>query len=60
MKRVFAVIRKTEPVTILRTCGTKEAALIAAQLEKDKIPVQERSQITAVVLDDGGYEDILF
>ena len=57
---MLAVIRKTEPVTILRTCGTKEAALIAAQLKKDKTPVQERSQITAVVLDEGGYEDILF
>ena len=57
---MFAVIRKTEPFTVLRTCGTKEAALIAAQLEKDRTPMAERYLITAVVLDDGGYEDILF
>ena len=57
---MFAVIRKTEPFTVLRTCRTKEAALIAAQLEKDRTPPAERGLITAVVLDDGGYEDILF
>ena len=52
---VFAVIRKTDPVIILR-----EAALIAAQLEKNKVEAAERGTITAVVMDDGGYEDILF
>ena len=57
---MFAVIRKTEPFTVLRTCRTKEAALIAAQLEKDRTPPAERGLITAVLLDDGGYEDILF
>ena len=57
---MFAVIRKSDPFTILKTCRTKEAALIAAQLEKDRTPPAERSLITAVVLDDGGYEDILF
>jgi hypothetical protein len=29
-------------------------------LEKDKVPVSERSEIKAVVMDDGGYEDIMF
>ncbi len=57
---MYAVIKKTEPIAVLRTCNTKEAALIAAQLEKDKAPSAERSLITAVVMDDGGYEDILF
>ena len=57
---MYAVIKKTDPVTILRTCNTREAAIIAAQLEKDKLPPAERSQVTAVSMDDGGYEDILF
>ena len=57
---MFAVIRKDEPVTVLRTCSTKEAALIAAQLEKEKVGVTERGSITAVAMDDGGFEDILF
>ncbi len=60
MKQMYAVIRKTEPFRVLRICGSKEAAIIAAQLEKDKAPLNERSLITAVVLDDGGYEDIKF
>ena len=45
---------------MLRQCGSKEAALIAAQIEKEKAPLSERSQITAVALDNGGYVDILF
>ena len=57
---MFAVIRKDKPVTVLRTCSTKEGALIAAQLEKEKVEVAERGSITAVAMDDGGYEDILF
>ena len=57
---MFAVIRKDEPVTVLRTCSTKEGAIIAAQLEKEKVEVAERGSITAVAMDDGGYEDILF
>ena len=57
---MFAVIRKDEPVTVLRTFSTKEAALIAAQLEKEKVDVTERGCITAVAMDDGEYEDILF
>lgn len=57
---MFAVIRKDEQVTVLRTCSTKEGAIIAAQLEKEKVEVAERGSITAVAMDDGGYEDILF
>ena len=48
---MFAVIRKDEPVIVLRTCSTKEAALIAAQLEKEKVDVAERGSITAVAMD---------
>ena len=56
---MFAVIDK-KTNTVLRTCNSKETAIIAAQLEKDKLPSNERPQITAVAFDDGGYEDILF
>ena len=57
---MYAVIRKSNPIFVLQTCSTKEAAIIASQLEKEKAPVSERSGITAVVLDDEGYEDITF
>ena len=57
---MFAVIKKTDPIVVLRTCNTREAALIAAQLEKSKVEASERGSITAVAMDDGGYEDILF
>ena len=57
---MYAVIKKMEPEVILRTCGTKESAIIAAQLEKENAPLSERSQIAAVTMDDGGYDDILF
>ena len=56
---MFAVIDK-KTNAVLRTCNTKETAIIAAQLEKDKLPSNERQQITAVALNDGGYEDIMF
>ena len=57
---MYAVIKTTDPISVLRTCNTKETALIAAQLEKDKVELSERSKIKAVVMDDGGYTDILF
>ena len=57
---MYAVIKTTDPITVLRTCNTKETALVACRLEKDKVPVPERNTIKAVVMDDGGYEDIMF
>ena len=57
---MFAIICTTEPVTVLQTCSTREAAIIACQLEKDKVPVRERGTIRAVVLDDEGFADIVF
>ena len=57
---MFAVIRTTEPVTVLQTCSTKEFAIVICQLEKDKVPAGERGTIRAVALDDEGYTDILF
>ena len=55
---MFAVVRKTDPFTVLCTCSTKEAAIIAAQLEKEKLPLSRRPEVSAVVLDDEGYADI--
>ena len=57
---MYAVIKATDPITVLRNCNAKEAALITVQLEKDKAPASDRSLITAVAIDDGGYADFLF
>lgn len=56
---MYAVIRKTDD-SVLYTCNTKEAVIVAVQLEKSKVGLPDRKNITAVVLDDGGYSDILF
>ena len=56
---MFAVIEK-DTERVICECKTKEAAIIAAQLEKEKVGPAERRNITAVTLDDGGYTDILF
>jgi len=37
----------------------QEAAIVASQLEKDKVPLQERTTIRAVAMDDGGYAEIV-
>ena len=59
---MYAVIRENRDrsVTALRTCLSREAVIVASQLEKDKVPPAERSLIRAVVMDDGGYSEILF
>ena len=58
---MFAVIRTDADgsVTQLRTCHSREAAITAAQLEKDRLPVSERGSITAVCMDGGGYTEIV-
>ena len=56
---MFAVIEKNTD-RVITECKTKEAAIIAAQLEKEKVDPAMRQNITAVTLDDGGYSDILF
>ncbi len=56
---MYAVINKTTS-KVLSTYKSKEAAMIAAQLEKEKRSAQERKEITAVVMDDGGFMDLLF
>ena len=58
---LFVIIRTaTDGSTVtLHTCRSREAAIVAAQLEKEKVPLQERTSITAVCLDDGGYTEIM-
>ncbi len=57
---MYAVIRKTDD-SVIYTCNSKEAAIVAAaQLEKSKVGIADRQNITAVVMDDGGFSDIMF
>ena len=56
---MYAVIRRTDD-SVIHTYNSKEAAIIAAQLEKEKVGFAERNAITAVSMDDGGYTDIMF
>ena len=56
---MYAVIEK-DTERVLRQCKTREAAIVAAQLEKDKVEPSERQNITAVAYDDGGFTDIMF
>lgn len=56
---MYAVIEKDNERTI-RECNTKEAAIVAAQLEKEKLALADRQNITAVAIDDGGFTDIMF
>ena len=53
---MYAVIRENRDrsITRLQTCRTQEAAIGATQREKDKVPLQERTSIRAVAMDDGG------
>ena len=59
---MYAVIRENRDrsTTVLRTCRSREAIIVASQLEKDKVGVAERGNITAVTMDDGGYSEIMF
>ena len=56
---MYAVIRTTDDFVIY-TCNSKEAAIVAAQVEKSKVVPADRKYITAVALDDGGFTDIMF
>ena len=56
---MYAVIRKTDG-SVIFTCNSKETAIVASQVEKSKVEMSDRKNITAVVLDDGGYSDIMF
>lgn len=57
---MYAVIRENRDrsITQLQTCRTQEAAIVASQIEKDKVPLPERTEIRAVAMDDGGYTEI--
>ena len=58
---MYAVIRENRDrsITQLQTFRTQEAAIVASQIEKDKVPLPERSAIRAVAMDDGGYTEIV-
>ncbi|MBO5569330.1 MAG: hypothetical protein J6A79_10430, partial [Clostridia bacterium] len=58
---MYAVIRENRDrsITRLQTCRTQEAAIVASQLEKNKVPLPERTAIRAVAMDDGGYTEIV-
>ena len=58
---MYAVIRENRDRTItrLQTCRTQEAVIVASQYEKNKVPLQERTAIRAVAIDDGGYTEIV-
>ena len=58
---MFAVIRENRDrsITRLLTCGSLEAVIVASQIEKNKVPLQDRTTIRAVAMDDGGYVEIL-
>ncbi|MBP3217584.1 MAG: hypothetical protein J6M46_04350 [Lachnospiraceae bacterium] len=57
---MYAVIRENRDrsITRLQTCRTQEAAIVASQMEKSKVPITERAAIRAVAMDDGGYTEI--
>lgn len=58
---MYAVIQENRDrtVTCLLTCGSLEAVIVASQMEKNKVPLIDRSTIRAVAMDDGGYTEIL-
>ena len=58
---MFAVIKENRDrsITRLQTCRTQEAAIVASQIEKDKVPLPERTAIRAVAMDDDGYTEIV-
>ena len=57
---MYAVIQKNQDgrIRVLRTCHSRESVIIACQLEKEIAPYNERKNITAVIMDDGGYLDL--
>ena len=57
---MYAVIKMSSDggINVLRTCHSKESVIIACQLEKEIVPYSERKNITAVIMDDGGYLEI--
>ena len=58
---MYAVIRENRDrsITRLLSCRTLEAAIVASQMDKNKVPLTERAAIRAVAMDDGGYVEIL-
>ena len=57
---MYAVIKTNSDggIKVLRTCHSRESVIIACQLEKEIVPCRERQNITAVIMDDGGYLEL--
>ncbi len=57
---MYAVIKTNSDggINVLRTCHSRESVIIACQLEKEIVPYDDRKNITAVIMDDGGYLEI--
>ena len=55
---MYAVIDKSTERTIW-AYNSRDVAIVACQMEKEKLPMGERKNITAVALDDGGYTDLM-
>ena len=57
---MYAVIKTNSDggIDVLRTCHSRESVIIACRLEKELAQYPERKNITAVIMDDGGYLEI--
>ena len=57
---MYAVIRKNRDgkINVLRTCHSKESVIIAYLLEKEIVPHDDRRNVLAVVMDDGGWMEL--
>ena len=57
---MYAVIKTNSDggIDVLRICHNKESVIIACQLEKEIVSYDDRKNITAVIMDDGGYLEI--
>lgn len=57
---MYAVIRKNRDrsITLLQSCRTLDALIVASQREKSKVPLAERANIRVAVMKDGGYTEI--
>ena len=58
---MYAVIRKNRDrsITLLQSCRTLDALIVASQREKSKVPLAERANIRVAVMRDGGYTEIV-
>ncbi len=57
---MYAVISTNRDgrIKVLRTCCSREAVAIAYRLAKEISSGEDRNSISAVIMDDGGYQEI--